>query len=315
MNELEQQKAGRTEERTSAEGRCPECNGDLIDDPEHGETVCSGCGLVVEEAHVDHGPEWRTYEGDDAGSKSRVGGPMTFTRHDKGLTTTIGEHDYDARGRAITGRKRQQLHRLRTWQRRCQAQGSAERNLQHALGEIDRMASALGLPDDVRETAGVIYRRALADDLLKGRSIEAMATASLYAATRQVGIARSVGDVATVSRIGELEFTRAYRYLTRELGLRTEPNRAVDYLDQLCSELDVSTDGKRQARELLVAAEREGVHSGRHPVGLAAAAVYAAGRLRPDDRVTQSVVAETADVSEVTIRNRYPELLVLEERS
>ena len=315
MTRTETRAAERSEKRETGERSCPECDGDIVEDVERGETVCDDCGLVVDETYIDRGPEWRTYEGDDAGEKSRVGGPMTFTRHDKGLTTTIGEHDYDANGRAITGAKRRQLHRLRTWQRRCQAQGSKERNLRHALGEIDRMASALGLPSDVRETAGVVYRRALDENLLKGRSIEGMATASLYAATRQVGIARSVGDIATVSRIDELEFTRAYRYMARELGLHTEPNRAVDYLDQLCSELDVSSAARQLACDLLDAAEREGVHSGRHPVGLAAAAVYAAGRIRPDDRLTQSAVADAADVSNVTIRNRYPELLALAEHA
>jgi transcription initiation factor TFIIB len=43
-------------------------------------------------------------------------------------------------------------------------------------------------------------------------------------------------------------------------------------------------------------------------VGLAAAAVYAAALLT-NEKVTQNQVSEVADVSEVTIRNRYKELL------
>jgi len=64
------------------------------------------------------------------------------------------------------------MQRLRTWNERFRTRDSKERNLKQALGEIDRMASALGLPENVRETASVIYRRALDDDLLPGRSIE-----------------------------------------------------------------------------------------------------------------------------------------------
>ncbi|MEF8974289.1 MAG: transcription initiation factor IIB 2, partial [Haloarcula sp.] len=48
------------------------------------------------------------------------------------------------------------------------------------------------------------------------------------------------------------------------------------------------------------------------PVGLAAAAVYAASLLT-NEAVTQSQVSEVADISEVTIRNRYKELLEVEE--
>jgi transcription initiation factor TFIIB len=43
-------------------------------------------------------------------------------------------------------------------------------------------------------------------------------------------------------------------------------------------------------------------------VGLAAAAVYAAALLC-NEKVTQNEVSEVADISEVTIRNRYKELL------
>ncbi|ELZ35127.1 transcription factor TFIIB cyclin-related protein [Halorubrum distributum JCM 10247] len=82
--------------------------------------------------------------------------------HDKGLSTNIGWQDKDAYGKSLSGRQRRRMQRLRTWNERFRTRDSKERNLKQALGEIDRMASALGLPDNVRETASVIYRRALA---------------------------------------------------------------------------------------------------------------------------------------------------------
>jgi transcription initiation factor TFIIB len=56
------------------------------------------------------------------------------------------------------------------------------------------------LPKNVRETASVIYRRTLEDDLLAGRSIEGVAPASLYAAARQAGTPRSLDEIVAVSR-------------------------------------------------------------------------------------------------------------------
>ena len=149
-------------ESSAEELRCPECSGQLATDTEHGETVCVDCGLVVEEDEIDRGPEWRAFDSKEKDNKSRVGAPTTNMMHDKGLSTNIGWQDKDAYGKSLSSRQREKMQRLRTWNERFRTRDSKERNLKQALGEIDRMASALGLPDNVRETASVIYRRALA---------------------------------------------------------------------------------------------------------------------------------------------------------
>ena len=299
------EEAESTEERTTT---CPECEGNLITDTEHGETVCSECGLVVEQDSVDRGPEWRAFDSSERDSKSRVGAPTTNMMHDKGLSTNIGWQDKDAYGKSLSSRQRQRMQRLRTWNERFRTRDSKERNLKQALGEIDRMASALGLPEDVRETASVIYRRALDEDLLPGRSIEGVSTAALYAAARQTGTPRSIDEVATVSRIDEMEFKRTYRYIVRELNLEIQPADPEQYVGRFASELGISDEAEHRARELLQNAKEQSIHSGKSPVGLAAAAVYAAPLLC-NESVTQSEVSEVTDISEVTIRNRYKELL------
>ncbi|WP_423746381.1 transcription initiation factor IIB (plasmid) [Haladaptatus sp. SPP-AMP-3] len=290
------------------EGVCPECGGNVISDEGRGETVCAECGLVVEEDSVDRGPEWRAFDSKEKDQKSRVGAPTTKMMHDKGLSTNIGWQDKDAYGNTLGSRQREKMQRLRTWNERFRTRDSKERNLKQALGEIDRMASALGLPKNVRETASVIYRRALDEDLLPGRSIEGVATSAVYAAARQTGVPRSLDEVAAVSRIDEMEFKRTYRYIVRELGLEIQPADPLSYVSRFASDLDISDESERRAKDLLKTAKEQGVHSGKSPVGLAAAAVYA-GALLSNEKVTQSEVSDVANVSEVTIRNRYQELL------
>ncbi|WP_157078446.1 transcription initiation factor IIB [Halalkalicoccus paucihalophilus] len=287
---------------------CPECGGRLETDTEHGETVCADCGLVVEEDEIDRGPEWRAFDSSERDQKSRVGAPTTTMMHDKGLSTNIGWQNKDAYGNTLSNRQRQKMQRLRTWNERFRTRNSKERNLKQALGEIDRMASALGLPKNVRETASVIYRRALEEDLLPGRSIEGVATASLYAAARQAGTPRSLDEIVQVSRIDRMELTRTYRYVVRELGLEVQPADPESYVPRFASDLDLSDEAEHRARELLSNAKQAGIHSGKSPVGLAAAAVYAAALLT-NEKVTQAEVSEVANISEVTIRNRYKELL------
>jgi transcription initiation factor TFIIB len=297
-----------TEKTDETEELCPECGGDVRSDEEHGEMVCEECGLVIEEDSIDRGPEWRAFDSAEKDQKSRVGAPTTKMMHDDGLSTNIGWQNKDAYGNQLSSNQREKMQRLRTWNERFRTRDSKERNLKQALGEIDRMASALGLPEDVRETASVIYRRALDEDLLPGRSIEGVSTAALYAAARQTGTPRSIDEVATVSRIDEMEFKRTYRYIVRELNLEIQPADPEQYVGRFASELGISDEAEHRARELLQNAKEQSIHSGKSPVGLAAAAVYAAPLLC-NESVTQSEVSEVTDISEVTIRNRYKELL------
>jgi transcription initiation factor TFIIB len=310
-NERTEQEITEETSETESTTTCPECGGKLVTDTEHGETVCGDCGLVVEEDEIDRGPEWRAFDASERDEKSRVGAPTTNMMHDKGLSTNIGWQDKDAYGRSLSSSQRQKMQRLRTWNERFRTRDSKERNLKQALGEIDRMASALGLPKNVRETASVIYRRALDEDLLPGRSIEGVATAALYAAARQANTPRSIDEMITVSRVGEMEMTRTYRYIVRELNLEIQPADPESYVPRFASDLDLSDETERRARELLDSARETGLISGKSPVGLAAAAVYAASLLT-NEKVTQSEVSEVASISEVTIRNRYTELLEAE---
>jgi transcription initiation factor TFIIB len=290
---------------------CPECNGPLERDSEHGELACGECGLVVEDEEIDHGPEWRAFNEEERTQKKRTGAPTTHLMHDKGLSTTIDWRDSDAAGNTLSSRQRRKMSRLRTWNERFRTRNARERNLKQALSEISRMAGALGLPKATQETAGVIYRRALDDDLLPGRSIEGVATAAVYAAARQAGMPRSLDELVTVSRIGRIELMRTYRYVERELGLEIAPADPLDYLPRFASDLGVSDEAEQRARELLETTMAEGYLSGKNPVGLAAAALYASALL-VNEKVTQGAVGEVADVSEVTIRNRYKELLELD---
>jgi transcription initiation factor TFIIB len=279
---------------------------DEIIKTDDGELMHEPTGLILEDEQIDHGPEWRSFTQTERDEKSRVGAPMTEMVHDRGLTTTIGWQNKDASGRSISSEKRTQMHRLRKWQNRIRTQDAKERNLQHALGEIDRMASGLGVPDATREMASVIYRRALSEDLLRGRSIEAVATAALYAACRQENIPRSLSEITPVSRVNRKEVARTYRYISKELGLEIEPADPKQYVPRFTSKLDVSPEVEQKAKEVIDVSTEAGLLSGKSPTGFAAAAIYAASLLC-NEKVTQCTVADAANVTEVTIRTRYQE--------
>ena len=288
--------------------RCSGCGSNhLTRDYERGELVCDECGLVLEEGMIDQGPDWRAFDAEQGEKRARAGAPSTLTIHDKGLSTEIGWKNKDPYGKSIPTRNRAQLYRLRKWQRRIRVSNATERNLALALAELDRIASAMTLPRNVRETAAMIYRKAVTHNLIRGRSIEGVVAASLYGSCRQCNVPRTLDEIASRSHIGRKEIGRTYRFMTRELKLRLLPTRPQEYVQRFCSELRLKGEVQGKANEILKLATERELTSGRGPTGVSAAAIYIAS-LQCGERRTQREVAEVAGVTEVTIRNRYKEL-------
>jgi len=208
---------------------CPECDGQVRTNAV--ETVCEDCGLVIDEQKIDHGPEWRSFE-DHGRTPNRTGAPLTVARHDRGLSTEIGRRT-DANGNEVSGHKRQRLARMRREQTRGRFQSKAERNLAHGLGEVRRIASVLELSGSVRDQACQLFRSAQTEDLLRGRSIEAIAAASIYGACRCNGHSRLLDDVVDAARVEQSRVTNAYKALNTELGLPTQPVRPSEFIPSL----------------------------------------------------------------------------------
>jgi transcription initiation factor TFIIB len=302
------QKEQEKKAESQTETTCPECGGrQLVHDRERAELVCQSCGLVIDDEFIDRGPEWRAFDADQRQKRARTGAPMTLTIHDKGLSTMIDWRNRDSYGRSISSKNRAQLYRLRKWQRRIRVSNATERNLAFALSELDRMASALGLPRNIRERSAVVYREAVDKNLIRGRSIEGVAAATLYAACRQCSVPRTLDEIAEVSRVSRKEIGRTYRFVSRKLGLRLLPTSPMDYVPRFCSGLTLKGEVQGRTIEILRQASERELTSGRGPTGVAAAAIYIASILGGERR-TQREVAEVAGVTEVTIRNRYKEL-------
>ncbi|MCX8174414.1 MAG: transcription initiation factor IIB [Thermoplasmata archaeon] len=288
--------------------KCPYCGSThIVKDYDHGELVCDECGSVLSDRIIDQGPEWRAFDMEQGEKRARTGAPMTYTLHDKGLSTDIGWKNKDSYGKSIPTKNRAQLYRLRKWQRRIRVSNATERNLSFALQELDRMSASLNLPKNVRETAAMIYRKAVNKNLIRGRSIEGVVAAALYGACRQCEVPRTLDEIASCSRVGRKEIGRTYRFMTRELKLKLMPTKPQDYIPRFICALKLSGETQNEALKILQDATEKELTSGRGPTGVAAAAIYIASIIT-NERRTQREVADVAGVTEVTIRNRYKEL-------
>ncbi|MFX1294729.1 MAG: transcription initiation factor IIB [Promethearchaeota archaeon] len=288
---------------------CPECGSkNIIRDNTRGETICENCGLVISAKNIDQGPEWRAFTNEERNKRSRVGSPSTITVHDKGLSTMIDWHDKDAYGKKLTPKRRAQIYRLRKWQIRTRVHSSMDRNLAFAMSELDRLSSQLGIPRGVKENAAVLYRRAIEKKLIRGRSIEAMIAAAVYAACRERKVPRTLDEIAKHSRVSRKELGRCYRLILRELEIIIPMASPVDFIPRFSTELILSGRTQRKAAEIVTLARDKGITAGKDPTGLAAAAIYISAILEGERR-TQREIAEVAHVTEVTVRNRYKELV------
>ncbi len=285
------------------ENICPECNStDLDYNSSRAELTCKHCGLVIDENIIDYGPEWRAFNPEQRNSRTRVGAPLRNGIHDFGLGA-----DIDWKNNNISSKNVAKYYRMRKWNKKLRVSGSRDRSLAFALTQINNKCSNMGLPSDVRENASLIYRKALENRLVMGRTVEGVVSASIYIACRQCNIPRTLAEIANESGVSKKQIARIYRSLARELKIKLTPPSPSDYIPRFATELELSGKSQAKAIKIVEESKSEGLDNGKGPNGIAAAALYIAS-LMVNERKSQKDIAEVAGVTEVTLRNRYKEL-------
>lgn len=282
---------------------CPECDGTLRTDG--GEIACTECGLIVNEYFLDHSTSARDFP-DDRTSVEHTGAPLMEGRHDRGLSSEIGQHR-DARGNALSARKRRQLRRLRREHSRAKWRTTAERNLGDACTEIARVTSMLDLALSTREEASRLYREAMDAELVQGRSVESIATACVYAACRRAGQTRTLAEIATVARCPESALRRAYNVLNTNLAVAARPPVPAASVPQICSALDAPARVRHLAYELADAASETGIGIGSNPASVAAGCVAVVVDECECD-YTQRAIADAAGITPATVRSKRDDI-------
>lgn len=187
---------------------------------------------------------------------------------------------------------------------------SEERQKNIVNDRIDWLGGELDIPDatiDLARSLSDQYRDQRGD--LIGTALELIAASCLYCAVKVTEVPLDPTDFVEaddtiVSRKGLL---RRSKDIATTVGLDPSAFFESDqYVDRYCDALGVSDAVKKRAHQIIEITEDEGVSSGKSPSGWAAAAVYNAC-LDVGEKRTQQKLSEVANVSEVTIRNRYPE--------
>ena len=290
---------------------CKTCSqaSEVITDAESGEIICTSCGMVSsnDKAIQQGTQERRAFDYEQMKDRSRVGMPMTLTRHDKGLSTIIGRPNRDASGKGLDDSMRSMMQRLRTWDHRIQVSSPTDRNLARAFELLEMLKGKLGLPDNVIEKAAYIYRKVQQLGMVKGRTIAATLAASIYVASREAGIPRTLAEIASLSNTSYKDLSRVYRLIVLNLDLKVPMVDPVKCVAKIANKIEVSEKTKRNAINYMHNVITKGIAAGKDPMGLAGAVLYLSC-IQSDEHRTQLDVAAASGVTEVTLRNRCKEL-------
>lgn len=297
-------------EEATPESRCPPDK--IVFDNQRGVKICAETGEVLEEYIITDESEWRAYTPEERYRRSRVGGAISYAKPHMGVEAQIGPYR-EPGSRKIRGlSKRAETLRLQKALRLGKVMSGMEKNISQALLLIDDIIAKLDLPDQVKEEAARIYREAAEKGLTRGRSIESMVAAALYAACRRQKIPCSIDEIIKFLKSAsetdiKREVARNYRLLIRDLNITIPVIEPERFIYRLASSLNLPEQVVVDAIKIVMEAKKRGVSSGKDPSGLAAAALYLAA-LKHGFRKTQKEIAQVAGVTEVTVRNRYKEI-------
>ena len=259
---------------------CPNCNvnydnkndnRNIINDPESGEIICGICGLVLSiEKSQEIRPEWRNFNTEQSNNRIRTGMPTSLARHDMGLSTIIGRTDRDYTGNAIDTSIKSTIDRLRILDYRTQLHSSTDRSLKKAFSELDFLRDKLALPDSVVEKTAYIYRKAQQRGMIRGRTVSAMLAAATYIACREIGVGKTLKDIAEGSNVKPKTLSQCYRTLLTELDIKTPMLDPMRCVAKVASRMQLNEMTSRQAMGIMHNAMKSEASTGKNPMGLAA---------------------------------------------
>ena len=287
-------------QNTSVLWNCPECDSKVITDDQVGEIFCSSCGIVVSERMVAISNNIRSFSVEDYFNKSRNGSPSKISTFDMGNSSIIGSNNIDASGNSISRENKIRFSRLRLWDSRSK-KNSKQRSLFNAFFFLDLVANKLNIPENAKEQAAYIYRKAIEKNIIRGTSIRSMISASIYASCKQLEIPRSLDDVAHASNLLRKTLSRTYRRLVHKLNLNIMPTN-VDYVSKVASSVSLGEKTRRVALNILMDAKNDNIHIGKNPVGLAVASVYISA-IGQGHNISMASLSKKNNISTVTIRN------------
>ncbi len=269
-----------------------------------GHIICLNCGCVLGQNLVED--QRRAYDLEEINKKIQNSPKW----RDFGPRTIIPNTNFDSKGQSIEPQGKRLFIRLSKIQNSLIS--SIERNFWESKPKLNLFASKLNLPEYIKETAWKIYMVVVKKKMTMGRSIEGFIAASLYAAIRIHEFPRLLEDICDASMVNRRSVIKFLGLLNREilpeLSLFYKPITFEQLVFKFGNELCLSMNIQKKALEILSKVKGNGIsYIGKDPKGYAASALYIVAK-KTSERKSQSEIAKTAKITEVTLRNRINDI-------
>lgn len=187
---------------------CSECNGQIKLDLEKGETVCTQCGLILNERELDISHTGvRSYSRDDFDKKVNNGTPISPLLPDIGLCTLIYKNKIVNPDLKRVVKRDSYLE----WE---------TINLLIATSELKRIGHVLNLPLYIQKSILMLYKETFKAKILRGRSITSMIAACIYYVCKERGVPRTLNEILSETSGNQKFVKHSYKSLVTVLNLK-----------------------------------------------------------------------------------------------
>jgi transcription initiation factor TFIIB len=131
--------------------------------------------------------------------------------------------------------------------------------------------------------------------------------ATIYVACREVGISRTLKDIASASNVKCKDIAKNCRLLIRELDLKVPTADPMKCIVKIANKANLPEKTIRHAASMMTEVINKEITAGKHPMSLAATVLYMSS-IRYGENITQVELANAAGITEVTLRNRLKDL-------
>ena len=275
-----------------------------ITDFETGEVICQNCGEVLEDKISNDKKDNNAFSKSEYAS--HFGSQSSLRFYDMGLATIIGKFNHDSTGKPVNYKMRPVMNRMRFWDARTRTKNCFERNLRIALSEMEKLKEKLCLSDAIIERSAYIYRKAARAQLIRGRSIIGIVGACVYAACREMDVARTLVDISNNLQESRSSIAKNYRLLFQNLRLTVSIPDPIKCIIKIANNLDIPENTKREAIHFFDTLKEKKLTVGKKPDSVAAAVIYMAG-VKTGVNLSQQKISNVSGITVVTIRNRCKE--------
>ena len=270
------------------ESNCPECDGGIVQDPDRGESYCTGCGYVSKEKLEDPTSPIDLENGET---------PHHAKDIPSSRISSLPRINKDHLGKPLSPTISNMMYRLKVQDARAAEGARANKTIRRVVPKIKAWCNGLGLGEAQIASATKLYLRLFKENLVSGRSAELLGAGAINVVCRLENIPRSTQQIAQIASLPKTQVARAYYLIIKELKLSPEIPDPIRFIPGIVSMLHLPETVARTSAAIISDAKETGITVGKSPLLMAGAAVYLTilkSNLRPSQLDVSKAVGSSA---------------------